>query len=68
MNNFERALSLYMRLNSLFREGRGDSHEADEVREELDPYYGWCASEPHKRLTQEERELLNRVLANCDAR
>ena len=39
MNNFEKALGLTMKLHALFKEGRGDSDDADALRDQLDVYY-----------------------------
>lgn len=61
MNKFEKALQLTMQLHTLFKQGMGDSAEADKVRDELDVYYGWGPSE--SPLSQEHRHLLNRISA-----
>lgn len=63
MNNFARALSLTMQLHALFKMGMGASAEADEVRDQLDEYHGWCSTQTKKKLSQENRELLGKVSA-----
>jgi hypothetical protein len=63
MNNFEKALGLTMKLHALFKEGRGDSDDADALRDQLDVYYGWCSPKCANTLSDVERRLLNTVSA-----
>lgn len=63
MNDFEKALQLTMQLHALFKQGMGDSAEADKLRDQLDTYGGWAIEDGVRPLSQEHRELLNRVSA-----
>ncbi len=67
MNRFGRALRLAIALDDLIDAGKGDSPEADTVRDNLDPFVGWCGPQcrPEDRLSEEERQLLVQVLAAC---
>lgn len=59
-NGFEQALRLLLRLQELEREGQSESSEADNIRDSMDPYWGWCADKS-KQLTNKEHEVLQQV-------
>lgn len=60
-NRFYRALKLIIQLHELLHSGLGDTPQADEVRDQMDPFWGWCASERAELLTDEERIILQDV-------
>lgn len=63
MRPFERALRLLLDLHAATEAGKGESPEADRIREELDSSYGWCSQDfqPENRLSEAERKLLEEV-------
>jgi hypothetical protein len=60
---FEIALRLTLELHEFMENGDGNNKRADAIRDELDVFVGWCNPDrsPEKRLTADEKDLLERV-------
>ena len=61
MNTFEKALRLLLDLHQLIRDGKGESEEADKIRDEMDGPWGWHGGSHQEDLTVKEIALLTEV-------
>lgn len=59
--HFKEALVLIIKLHELCESKQGDSQDADEVRDQLDAFLGWCSPGSSKLLTEKERNILTDV-------
>lgn len=59
---FENALRLMLELHDLCETGRGDSEEANQVRDKMDGPWGWHGGPHDGDLTEPEQALLAQVL------
>ena len=62
MNRFKECLTLLLNLHTLIESGKGDSAEADNIRDEMDIYYGWCGGSPSELImTDYEKSLMSKI-------
>ena len=63
MKPFKECLTLLLNLHVLIENGEGDSVEADDIRDKMDIFYGWCCGTHSLEftMTDYEKSLMNEI-------